>query len=901
MSGNAPSSDKGKNKEIVDEKPAKNKVGRPRVTAEDMEGFMLSHFDLYERIRGGVSKPAEGTSGALFNRVALAFIGNFGWNDPWPKVKEEPEDGVEGGEKKSGEEGGEKKAGEKSGEEGGEKKAGEKSGEKKAGEKSGEDVEQKSEEKSGEQSGEQQVVEILSAADVQKAIADARKLVQLKGVAEVDQAAVAEAQRRDDLCTKVRAKVKYTLEYEHRCRRDAGTLKYPPKKKGGPKSAGVAASSAGAGEQSGSGSGSGEINKQVGVRTQTGADILKMFLAKAPKRTQAHICWMEGLEGDEEAEFEAAVDKRLDLDSEMAKSQGRSPPPRQGVRHAEASERYKLLSDERKREVRDEVEADHQEALAGWRSRQSVEPESPEDAVEFLEAARDLLADLADFVAARGSAACVWYTCGPKGKAYCSNATVEVKDHTTTHWKDEVPASYHQVGLSIAAHAKTINDLRWGSLVQNLGPRTPGPEVEDDEPTAAADSGSTHMPPTGAIPDSAPEPTNPDSPSLPPTSTSTNTDPAPIKPPRVAPEPTNPDSPPLPPTSTSTNTDPAPIKPPRVRPTPVRHSRIAQPQGAGEKPSNNADALPTAVASKPNAAKPATVASELRAPSRPVADGELGVGETEGADVEVQAAAGSAGEDTTEANETASVFAFEMHDALDGYAAHADEYEKSLELELQKLTLRKAWVEKTKTGDFFRDLKKKVAGKVDVGLACKVGLAYLALENSNAPDDRFLMRENENGRLLPEYVVGFMRSPRNGTARWHKRSLDQNKKRTSAMIDFDVAETLPHQWAMLQPDERRDDAGKIIAPARASLTWPPNTICAGEEGIRILVVTLLSWGSCVEGGNRGEVEEWTRTAVDVAAVLDIVAAKQGPASGTIKATEGRKKMPSLKQREITGR
>lgn len=35
----------------------------------------------------------------------------------------------------------------------------------------------------------------------------------------------------------------------------------------------------------------------------------------------------------------------------------------------------------------------------------------------FLENARELLADLADFVAARGSAVCVWYTCGPKDKA----------------------------------------------------------------------------------------------------------------------------------------------------------------------------------------------------------------------------------------------------------------------------------------------------------------------------------------------------------------------------------------------------------------------------------------------------------------------------------------------------
>lgn len=196
-----------------------------------------------------------------------------------------------------------------------------------------------------------------------------------------------------------------------------------------------------------------------------------------------------------------------------------------------------------------------------------------------------------------------------------------------------------------------------------------------------------------------------------------------------------------------------------------------------------------------------------------------------------------------------------------------------------------------------------MGGGVDVELACKLALAYLSLENSAAvskflgkmhvkvltmlkADGYLAMRYNENGALRPEYMANFGRSGRNWTARWHKK-VAADKKRTATMIDCDVDETLPRQWAMLQPAERRNDAGKLIARADASLTWPDHSITPGEQGIRVLVVTLLCWGSCIVADAEYEAAEWTRTAADVASVLNIMATRQGPESGA--STGGRAK------------
>lgn len=63
----------------------------------------------------------------------------------------------------------------------------------------------------------------------------------------------------------------------------------------------------------------------------------------------------------------------------------------------------------------------------------------------------------------------------------------------------------------------------------------------------------------------------------------------------------------------------------------------------------------------------------------------------------------------------------------------------------EALRKRKPWVEKANMVEFFGELKKKMSAsvQVDLGLACKLALAYLALENSAAVSFSLDARERE--------------------------------------------------------------------------------------------------------------------------------------------------------------
>lgn len=188
--------------------------------------------------------------------------------------------------------------------------------------------------------------------------------------------------------------------YEYRVRRGLGTLRYPVKPRGGSSKA-KGGSSSGAKADEGVGEGSTASDAKaggnsgptgptthaaaaatmtVGARSGAGADILKLFMSKAPKRMQAPTCWMEGVEEDDD--FTAAVDAEWARLSAEAKAERKGQPPRQAAWNVVASERYKLLSEEEKAAVRQKVEDAHKVDMKQWLARKSEEPESPEDAVE---------------------------------------------------------------------------------------------------------------------------------------------------------------------------------------------------------------------------------------------------------------------------------------------------------------------------------------------------------------------------------------------------------------------------------------------------------------------------------------------------------------------------------------
>ncbi|VDB94598.1 unnamed protein product [Peniophora sp. CBMAI 1063] len=787
---------------------AKNPVGRPRNTAQEVEGFILKHADAHERIRGGLAPLPPiahlTTTAKLFDHAAIVTIAEYGWDDPLKELKEEPEQ----------------------------------EGASEAG-----DVD----EKAG-----------MSVKDVEATVTQTKSLLR-KGKGKAGSSgsgdAVAEAERKDAVLAKVRGRVKYLLEYEYRRRAASNRLTYPTKNKKGAKAQAGGGTAAAASHESPKPGGAGFVAKPAGSRTGAGGDILKLFMSKAPRRKQAHLFWADGLKGDESTRFEAEVDARVEEDGRLAAEEGRAATPRQGVRSAVASERYRNFSEDEKAAVREKIDEEHGKLLEEWQGRQSAEPESPDDAAEFLERARELLADLADFVAVRGSAVCVWYTVGPKGAAYCSMAAVESPHKKFKDWKDEDPLVHAQTGLSITVHANNVNKSRWSTLLDDLGPPTPKPagaELHDGEqpgPSRArgdSEHGSAASAPAPAFDGEAPAfdgeaPWGESAASLPS-------------------EPRKDDD----------GASPAPL-PPRARPAPAESSTAALQEGSGFSASGRANDAAQASLDDPEpkrlieratseARKRGRAAATPREQSSRPADA--------GGDAGVQLNAQPTDEEDPSSR---LVFAFDDVSARDRRTV--DEFKSACESALQSLALRKTWLERTNGLKFFPE----VATAFKIGemrdLAFEVALAYLSLENSSAADEQFLMRADEAGMLEPAYLLTFARSPRNGVARWHSTKAVQGKKRTSALLDWDIHLTLPRQWALLQPDERRDDIGRLVAPANASLTWPANTICPGENGIRILVATLLAWGSGINASESDEGTVWRRMAADVADVLKIVANK----------------------------
>lgn len=173
-------------------------------------------------------------------------------------------------------------------------------------------------------------------------------------------------------------RVKNALMYEYRCRKKKNTLRYKPEDKSRAATVDSTAEDGAAGAVQ-----SRAASQPVGPRTGAGADILKLFMAKAPKRMQAHMCWLETV--DQDAAFDAAVDARLEELTLKAAEDGTNPPPRQGAVASVAAELFKKADAQTKKDVSEKVAKAHGEDMKKWLARKSEEPESPEDAAQWVD------------------------------------------------------------------------------------------------------------------------------------------------------------------------------------------------------------------------------------------------------------------------------------------------------------------------------------------------------------------------------------------------------------------------------------------------------------------------------------------------------------------------------------
>ncbi|VDC00084.1 unnamed protein product [Peniophora sp. CBMAI 1063] len=235
-----------------------------------------------------------------------------------------------------------------------------------------------------------------------------------------------------------------------------------------------------------------------------------------------------------------------------------------------------------------------------------------------------------------------------------------------------------------------------------------------------------------------------------------------------------------------------------------------------------------------------------------------------------------------------SLWAF-VPSPLDTWAWDRKEFGERCSRDGRILEERKPWFASYGMTAFLGSVPTKLEGRVDVGLGCMVVHAYMRLELSKTADGVLdLDRYKVNGEALPAYTVS--QSLRKDPARmtWHKRTLP-GIKRSAARMDLDVGHSLTRQWAYQQADCRRDKEGVLIRAADSSMDWE-GRLPAGAHGARLLVLTLLCWGAEIERDADSEKTEWNKLARDFADVLSVLAVQAGPY-----------KAPAVKSSDNTGK
>ncbi|VDB99566.1 unnamed protein product [Peniophora sp. CBMAI 1063] len=225
----------------------------------------------------------------------------------------------------------------------------------------------------------------------------------------------------------------------------------------------------------------------------------------------------------------------------------------------------------------------------------------------------------------------------------------------------------------------------------------------------------------------------------------------------------------------------------------------------------------------------------------------------------------------------------EIEGSATAYAVVARRYDEICQTSCAVLEKRKEWFALLKMTPYLVAVPKRLHGGVDVDLACRVAQAYLNFEMSNAEEGAITMKTVGDVGQRPEYTSNLI--GKRSRVMWRKRAElgeDRNRK-----LDHDVAEYLPRQWAAQQPSERRRDGEMLTIGAKDTVDWDAH-LPAGADGVRVLVVTLLTWGWDIRQNERqSEVVVWESLARDYAEVLDVLTKQAGNFEAPPKLDSGR--------------
>ncbi|VDC02604.1 unnamed protein product [Peniophora sp. CBMAI 1063] len=545
-------------------------------------------------------------------------------------------------------------------------------------------------------------------------------------------------------------------------------------------------------------------------------DLIKTFASK-PRRRQDYKIWAKS---KPRPALEKEVDSRHAAALESIEP-GSTPPPRVSIWNTVASEWYKLAGPKDKKVTRKQARRIHRRAMKEWEASASTMPQSPEEAIRFMERSQTFLGDLMHFFANRISGIAIVFLSGPEGSSLISEGVCNIADMPKVMHTEANPWGTKRFQHDLATQAQTLNNAKWGvtsasnlsgagDWVENGGEdqyEARGGQIEAFQVGDGVRELETEKELSGGEEEDRDD----------------NGDEAESSEDLSADEAADVDA--------------------------VRGVEFVLPS----RPLHE-DAIPSRPVRAP--ASEQTTSQALVLSGRESQDSTV----VHSANLAVEMQPGRLAA-------MSSAFGSQYHrreQTAEDLNESPVEYNRAFRALIAKILPRKVWLEESNTVNFLKAVPPKLSGRVSTSSACKLSLAYLSYEQSKA-EELALVMKTMGASAVPTPVYTNTLYQRGFTSRWNGRA-DSVETRTPAKLDADVNVTLPRQWALLQPAERLDMQGCICVAPNVDMDWR-NVLAPGLEGIRLLVVTTLVWAYNIKDD---ELTEWSSLATDMIQVLGVL-------------------------------
>ncbi|VDC01606.1 unnamed protein product [Peniophora sp. CBMAI 1063] len=191
-------------------------------------------------------------------------------------------------------------------------------------------------------------------------------------------------------------------------------------------------------------------------------DLIKIF-ARKPRRKQLYKVWAKS---KERPELEREVDAHHA--AAIQAGSGTSPTPRVAIWNVVAAEQYKNASKKEKKAARKQGKRIHRQDMKKWEASAATNPESPDEAIEFMKSSQLFLSDLMHFFANRASGVAIMFLSGPGGSSLVSEGVCNVLGQPKLLYSEANPGGCEDFKYAVTKQAQIMNEIKWGKAATML-------------------------------------------------------------------------------------------------------------------------------------------------------------------------------------------------------------------------------------------------------------------------------------------------------------------------------------------------------------------------------------------------------------------------------------------------